>query len=84
MLPWSACSPALNPIEDIWDLLKRRQREFPWPHTLAQLERIIGRVGGNIAQATIQNKTSGRQLNQNSQPSLPFQDDCKTKKPMFY
>ena len=54
ILPWPTCSPDHNPIEHIWDLLKSHQRELPQAHTLAQLQRIIGRVWGNIAQVTIQ------------------------------
>jgi len=26
-LPWSACSPDMNPIEHLWDLLGRKSRK---------------------------------------------------------
>ena len=55
MLPWPVCSLDLNPLEHVWDLLKRRQLELPRPYNLTQLERIIRRVWSISAQATSQN-----------------------------
>ena len=55
VLPWPSCSPDLNPIEHVWDLLKRRQRKLPKPNNLVQLELSVRRVWGNIGQGTIQN-----------------------------
>lgn len=55
LLDWPAKSPDLNPIEHIWDLLKRRVRQLRPHRTHAQLERDVNAVWGQITQATIQN-----------------------------
>lgn len=54
MLPWPARSPDMNPLEHVWDLLKRRLRELPVPNNQAALERSATRVWRNITQNTIQ------------------------------
>ena len=45
----------LNPIEPIWDLLKRCLRQLRQHRTQARLERDVNQVWRQITQATIQN-----------------------------
>ena len=54
LLDWPACSPDLNPIEHIWDLLKRKVRSLPQPENLLNLENVLLNQWQNIAQNTIQ------------------------------
>lgn len=55
LLAWPSKSPDLNPIEHVWDLLKRRIRELPQQRNVGALEREIQRVWNNIPQRTLQN-----------------------------
>lgn len=55
VLPWPAQSPDLNPIEHIWDNLKRRVRaRLPAPTTLGELKRAVVEEWHNIPQTDIQ------------------------------
>lgn len=54
VLQWPAKSPDLNPIEHVWDLLKRRIRGLPQQDNLRHLERDVMAKWTDIAQNVIQ------------------------------
>ena len=54
LLDWSAKSQDLNPIEHVWDLLKRRVRQLRQHRTLAQLQHDVNQIWRQITQPTIQ------------------------------
>jgi hypothetical protein len=55
-LDWPARSPDLNPIEHLWDVLKRRIRgRNPVPNTIAALQIAIQEEWNQISQETIKN-----------------------------
>lgn len=60
VLPWPARSPDLNPIEHIWDNLKRRVRaRVPAPTTLGELKTAAVEEWHNIPQSDIQDIMDG-------------------------
>lgn len=59
-LPWPARSPDLNPIEHIWDNLKRRVRaRSPAPNTIEELKTAVEEEWYNIPQSDIQDIMDG-------------------------
>ncbi|GFX15865.1 transposable element Tcb1 transposase [Trichonephila clavipes] len=53
-LPWSACSPDMSPIEQVWDLVHRRLARDPRPAT--SKDELLLRIQYNYPpQAYIQN-----------------------------
>jgi hypothetical protein len=56
VLPWSAKSPALNPIEHVWDLLDQRvrARAIP-PRNVRELAGALVEEWGNISQQELAN-----------------------------
>lgn len=55
MRPWPAVSPDLNPIEHVWDRMKRQLRSLhPPPQTLPQLRIALTNIWTNIPQAFLQ------------------------------
>lgn len=53
-LDWPARSPDLNPIEHVWDVLKRRVRSVqPAPQTIRELKNVITAEWERIPQASI-------------------------------
>ena len=54
VMPWPAKSPDLNPIEHIWDLIKRNVKALHPPHDINALERSVQQVWQQIRQPTIQ------------------------------
>lgn len=59
-LPWPARSPDLNPIEHVWDNLKRRIRSrTPAPTTISELKTAAVEEWGNIPQSDIQDILEG-------------------------
>lgn len=59
-LPWPACSPDLNPIEHVWDNLKRRVKSrVPAPTTIRELSTAVVEEWHNIPQSDIQDIMDG-------------------------
>lgn len=55
-LPWPARNPDLNPIEHVWDNLKRRVRaRVPVPNTMQELRTALQEEWHNIPQDCIEN-----------------------------
>ena len=53
-ITWPARSPDLNPIENVWSILKRNVRRSVQPHHgLPDLEEILKREWGELSQATV-------------------------------
>ena len=54
-IPWPACSPDLNPIEHLWDILGRRiRRREPPVQNVVELEAALHQEWQQIPQHTIQ------------------------------
>lgn len=61
-MDWPPKSADMNPIEHVWDLLKKRVRQrIPTPENLQQLEQVVLEEWENIPQETIQNLLRGMQ-----------------------
>ncbi|GFX55424.1 transposable element Tcb1 transposase [Trichonephila clavipes] len=55
-MEWTACSPDLNPIEHVWDILGRRIAARPRPHaTVRDLEIALLEEWNSIPQSLIDN-----------------------------
>src|SRR5271154_2154022 len=54
-IPWPARSPDLNPIEHVWDYLKRRLNAGPFIPNLANLTIRIREEWANMPQNFVQN-----------------------------
>ncbi|GFT90048.1 transposable element Tcb2 transposase [Trichonephila clavipes] len=55
-MEWPACSPDLNPIEHVWDMLGRRIAARPRPHaTVRDLEIALLEEWNSIPQSLIDN-----------------------------
>lgn len=54
VIPWPSKSPDLNPIENVWDLLKRRIRKLPQQQNLRGLGIIIQQAWQAIPQRYLQ------------------------------
>ncbi|GFV05444.1 transposable element Tcb2 transposase [Trichonephila clavipes] len=53
-MEWLACSPDMNPIEHVWDALRRRVADRkPPPQTLQELERALLEEWDRIPQLVI-------------------------------
>ncbi|GFY03630.1 transposable element Tc1 transposase [Trichonephila clavipes] len=52
MLPWSAYSPDLSPIEHMWDVIGRRLQTLPLPRTNDQLWQMVERKWRTIPHRT--------------------------------
>lgn len=54
VLPWPSCSPDLNPIEHLWDEMKRRLGAMPNPpRNRNQLQQALTNIWNAIPQAFI-------------------------------
>ena len=54
-IPWPAKSPDLNPIEHVWDVLKRRVRELTHQRAHRELTRYIMATWTNLTQRDFRN-----------------------------
>ena len=54
ILKWPACSPDLNPIEDVWAILKGRVRKLGRPTKIIDLENIILQEWENFDISTLE------------------------------
>ncbi|KAH3854243.1 hypothetical protein DPMN_096780 [Dreissena polymorpha] len=50
ILPWPAKSSDMNPIEHVWELLKRRVLELPQQNTIQDVSRDVMQVWAHINQ----------------------------------
>jgi len=54
-IPWPAASPDLNPIENVWDWLKKEVQRQPQPGNLQELSRLVARVWDTVPQRYLLN-----------------------------
>ena len=48
MEPWPAVSPDMNPIEHLWDYMKRKMREQPPTQNSDELFELLTQIWDNI------------------------------------
>ena len=58
MEPWPAVSPDMNPIEHLWDYMKRKMREQPPTQNSYELFELLTQIWDNISEEHVISLTS--------------------------